>query len=203
VEEADALDLELVERFVKGDEEALVSLYRRWQMPVQRFALAMTGSPHAAEDVMQETFVVLIREGARYDPRRGPVSAYLRGVARHLVLRRIRRDSRFVAFADGLADALESVQGRDAPRSPDPAETLIRREEEQAVQAALLRLSPRLREVLVLCDLDDLSYAEAAAVLAVPIGTVRSRLSRAREALARRLERQQAHAVRALARVEP
>ncbi len=180
-----------------------MSLYRRWQAPVQRFALAMIGSPHTAEDVMQETFMVLIRDGGRYDPRRGPFGAYIRGVARHLVLRRIRRDSRFVALADGLAASLESALGRDAPHSPDPAETLIRREEERAVQSALLRLTPRLREVLVLCDMDGVSYAEAAAILAVPIGTVRSRLSRAREALARRLTRHRARGVRALARIEP
>jgi RNA polymerase sigma-70 factor (ECF subfamily) len=119
VAEADITDVDLLTRLADGDEEAFVSLYRRWQAPIRRFALAMIGSPQTAEDVMQETFMVLIRDGGHYDPRRGPFGAYVRGVARHLVLRRIRRDSRFVALADGLADSLESLLGRDAPRSFD------------------------------------------------------------------------------------
>jgi RNA polymerase sigma-70 factor, ECF subfamily len=196
-------DVELLHRLAGGDEDAFVCLYRRWQAPLHRFAIGMTGSPHAAEDVVQETFMILMQDAARYDAGRGPVGAYLRGITRHLVFRRIRRESRFVALADGFAQSLDArVAG--AP-DPDPGQALMRRDDIRAVQSALLRLTPRLREVLVLCDLNDVSYAEAAATLGVPIGTVRSRLSRARDALAQRLERADRQApVRALlARLVP
>jgi RNA polymerase sigma-70 factor (ECF subfamily) len=184
-------DVELLHRLAGGDEGAFVCLYRRWQAPLHRFAIGMTGSPHAAEDVVQETFMVLMQDAGRYDAGRGPVGAYLRGITRHLVFRRIRRESRFVALADGFAESLDArlaSAGVGAP-DPDPAQALMRRDDVRAVQSALLRLTPRLREVLVLCDLNDVSYAEAAATLGVPIGTVRSRLSRPRDALAQRLER--------------
>jgi len=187
--EPNASDADLLQGLVDGDEEAFVCLYRRWQAPLHRFALAMTGSPHAAEDVTQEVFMVLMRDGGRYDPGRGPVGAYLRGIARHLVFRRFRRESRFVALAEGFADTLETLLAGSRPCAPGPDEALIRDENARAVQAALLRLTPRLREVLVLCDLNDVSYAAAAATLGVPVGTVRSRLSRAREALAQRLNK--------------
>jgi RNA polymerase sigma-70 factor, ECF subfamily len=205
VAEPELPDVELLERLAGGDEEAFVCLYRRWQASLHRFAIAMTGSPHAAEDVTQETFMVLMQDAGRYDPGRGPLGAYLRGIARHLVFRRIRRESRFVALADGFAESLDALLAGARDHDPDPAQVLMRRDDVRAVQSALLRLTPRLREVLVLCDLNDVSYAEAAATLGVPIGTVRSRLSRARDALAQRLERADRRApVRAvLARLVP
>jgi len=198
-------DVELLHRLAGGDEGAFVCLYRRWQAPLHRFAIGMTGSRHAAEDVVQETFMALMQNAGRYDAGRGPVGAYLRGITRHLVFRRIRRERHFVALADGFAESLDArLAGERAP-DPDPAQALMRRDDVRAVQSALLRLTPRLREVLVLCDLNDVSYAEAAATLGVPIGTVRSRLSRARDALAQRLERADRRApVRAvLARLVP
>lgn len=196
-------DVELLHRLAGGDEDAFVCLYRRWQTPLHRFAIGMTGSPHTAEDIVQETFMVLMRDAGRYDAGRGPVGAYLRGITRHLVFRRIRRERRFVALAEGFAESLDARLA-GAP-DPDHAQALMRRDDVRAVQSALLRLTPRLREVLVLCDLNDVSYAEAAATLGVPIGTVRSRLSRARDALAQRLERADRRApVRAvLARLVP
>jgi RNA polymerase sigma-70 factor (ECF subfamily) len=205
--ELDASDADLLQRLVGGDEEAFVCLYSRWQAPLHRFAIGMTGSPQLAEDVVQETFMVLMQDAGRYDAGRGPVGAYLRGITRHLVFRRLRRESRFVALADGFAESVDArlAGAGERPPDPDPAQALMRRDDVRAVQSALLRLTPRLREVLVLCDLNDVSYAEAAATLGVPIGTVRSRLSRARDALAQRLERADRRApVRAvLARLVP
>src|SRR5512145_376964 len=98
--EPEPLDTELLQRLVAGDEEAFVSLYRRWRPALHRFALGMTGSPATADDVVQETFMVLMREAGRYDPSRGAVGSYLRGIARHFVFRRVRRESRLVALAE-------------------------------------------------------------------------------------------------------
>jgi RNA polymerase sigma-70 factor (ECF subfamily) len=196
------LDAELLGRLVGGDEEAFVSLYRRWRPALHRFALGMTGSPATADDVVQETFMILMREGGRYEASRGAVGSYLRGIARHLVYRRVRRDSRLVELADGHVER----RADDPDVNPGPAELLARQEDVRRVHAALLCVTPRLREILVLCDLQGVSYADAAQALGVPIGTVRSRLSRAREALAGRLKEDAAPRPawkRALARLTP
>jgi len=191
-----------VERLVAGDEEALVRLYRRWRPALHRFALGMTGCPATADDVVQDTFMVLMREGARYDASRGAVGSYLRGIARHLVHRRLRRESRVVELPDGHVDG----RADDPAANPGPADLLLRKDEVRRVHAALLSVTPRLREVLVLCELQGVSYAEAAETLEVPIGTVRSRLFRAREALADRLKEDAAPSPawkRVLARLSP
>jgi RNA polymerase sigma-70 factor (ECF subfamily) len=200
--EPEPLDTDLLERLVAGDEEAFVCLYRRWRPALYRFALGMTGSPATADDVVQETFMILMREGSRYDPDRGAVGAYLRGIARHLVYRRLRREWRLVGLTEVHADG----RPRDPDGNPGPADLLARKDDVRRVHAALLELSPRLREVLVLCELQGVSYAEAAQALLVPIGTVRSRLSRARQALAGRLKEDAAPRPawkRALARLTP
>lgn len=181
--EPELSDAELVTRIAAGEEEALVRLYHRWRPALHRFALGMTGSAATADDVVQETFMIVMREASRYDPGRGAVGAYLRGIARHLVYRRVRRESRLI----GLAETHLCWHRGAADPERDPAEMLIRKDDVQRVHAALLGVAPRLREALVLCDLQGLSYAEAAETLRVPIGTVRSRLSRGREALAGRL----------------
>jgi RNA polymerase sigma-70 factor (ECF subfamily) len=169
---------------------------------LHRFVVGMTGSPATADDVVQETFVILMREGGRYDAGRGAVGSYVRGIARHLVHRRLRRESRFVELAEGHLG-----WGADDPdANPGPADLLIRHDEIRRVHGALLRVTPRLREALVLCDLQGLSYAAAAETLKVPIGTLRSRLFRARAALAGRLKEDAEPAPawkRALARLTP
>jgi RNA polymerase sigma-70 factor (ECF subfamily) len=193
-------DVELMARLVAGDEEAFACLYQRWRKALHRFALGMTGSPAVADDVVQETFIVLMREAERYDASRGAVGSYLRGIARHLVYRCQRRESRFVALEPDLDWSGDSVS------NPNPVEVLLQKDEVQRVHAALLALTPRLREVLVLCDLSGLSYQEAAETLGVPIGTIRSRLARGREALAARLEEEAAPMPawkRALVRLTP
>jgi RNA polymerase sigma-70 factor (ECF subfamily) len=192
----------LLERLVAGDEEAFVCLYRRWRPALHRFALGMTGSPPTADDVVQETFMVVMREAERYDPSRGAVGSYLRGIARHMVLRRLRREARYVELSDGHLTRWSD----DADASPGPAELLTRKDEVRRVHEALIRLAPRLREILVLCDLQGVTYADAAEALGVPIGTVRSRLSRAREALAGRLKEETPREPvwkRAIARLTP
>lgn len=193
-------DGELVKGILDGDETAFVCLYRKWQGAVFRFALGMTGSREAAEDVTQDTFMVLFRDGRRFDPERGPLGAYLRGIARNLVYRRFRKDGRYVELPEELGE------GRPGGERDDPAAELMRREDIQAVRAAILGLPERFREVVVLCELEGLSYAEAAESLGIPIGTIRSRLFRARESLARGFLRAEERAPlwkRALVRLNP
>jgi RNA polymerase sigma-70 factor (ECF subfamily) len=172
-----ATDQELLERMLAGSEDAFTALYRRRQGAVYRFALQMTGNVVVAEDVTQEVFMALLEHARRFDPERGTLASFLYGIARNLVLRRIERDrgteldaevEEFAASEDLLAD-------------------LTRRETVDHVRRAVLSLPPAYREAVVLCDLQDASYEEAAAALDCPVGTVRSRLNRGRAMLAQKL----------------
>src|SRR6267142_5178822 len=87
-----AEDGELLRSMLAGDEEALATLYRRRQGSVFRFALQMSGSPALAEDVTQEVFMALLRDGTTYDSARGPLNWFLLGIARNLVRQRLRRE---------------------------------------------------------------------------------------------------------------
>jgi len=163
-------DTTLLRRLAKGDEEAFATLYRRRQGGIYRFALQMSGSETIAEDVTQEVFLLLIREGASYDPGRGTVQAFLYGVARNYVLRALdrRRESAMEDEAEPRAAASDTL------------ESLTRAEMVNAVRQAVLALPAHYREVVVLCDLEEMEYAEAAEALGCAVGTVRSRLHRAR-----------------------
>ncbi len=181
------LDEELLRRSMAGDEEAFVALYRRWQGGIYRFALQMSGSEATAEDVTQEVFIVLMREGHRFDPARGTVSAYLYGIARNHVLRRFQRDRLFVPIA---VEDEETSAGKHFVAADDPLGDLTRTEVIESVRQAVLSLPAHYREVVVLCELNEMSYAEAASVLNCAVGTIRSRLHRGRAMLIERLRGQ-------------
>jgi RNA polymerase sigma-70 factor (ECF subfamily) len=167
-------DAELLDLMLRGNEGAFTALYRARHPGLFRFALHMTGSTAIADDVTQETFLTLLREGGRYDPARGSVVAFLFGIARKHVLKRLAKE-----------DAAEEVELPSEEGSV--LEDLERRETVEQVRRAVLSLPAQYREVIALCDLQELSYEEAAAILGCPVGTVRSRLSRGRELLARKL----------------
>ena len=170
-------DAALLEQALRGAEDAFTALYRRRQGGVYRFALQMTGSRAIAEDVTQETFLALLLHGGRYDEARGTVASFLYGIARNLVMRRLDRRN----WAE-----LEIDEGCAGPE--DLLADLTRRESIEQVRQAVLSLPPVFREVVVLCDLQDSSYEDAAMALACPVGTVRSRLNRGRAMLARKLK---------------
>jgi RNA polymerase sigma-70 factor, ECF subfamily len=189
-------DDELLRMLRAGDESAFVSLYRRRQGGIYRFALRMSGSEAIAEDVTQEVFITLMFNNGNYDPSRGPLVAYLYGIARHQVLRRIEKDRGLSQISGDREDP------RNASNSPidkndktferltslnDPLGDLTRRETIESVRQAVLALPPHYREVVVLCDLHEMSYAETAQVIGCAIGTVRSRLHRARALLFEKL----------------
>lgn len=166
-----------------GDERAFTALYRRWQGPLYRFVLRMTGREALAEDAVQETFLVVARGATGYDAARGSVAGWLFGVARNQALGRVRYEGRFVPLApDGHATP------REAPGAEgDPHAELLRREDVARVRGALLALPETFREAIALCDLSGLSYEDAAQAMGCPVGTVRSRLHRGRALLAERL----------------
>ncbi|HEX8459023.1 MAG TPA: RNA polymerase sigma factor [Pyrinomonadaceae bacterium] len=183
-------DEELLKRTTAGDADAFAALYRRRQAGIYRFALQMCGSEGIAEDVTQEVFMTLVRESQLFDPSRGTLSSYLYGVARNQVLRRLEKERHFVALAD---ETTEDGGVAAHPVSPaDPLAELTRSELIETVRGAVLALPAHYREVVVLCELHEMSYAEAADALGCAVGTVRSRLHRARTLLGARLR--EAHA---------
>jgi len=176
-------DDELLERAAAGDEAAFTDLYRRRQGAVYRFALQMSGRRGVAEEVTQEVFLAVIRDAGRFDAKRGSALSYLYGIARNQVLRRLERDRPYIAIADELEG--------DAAQWTAPEDTLgdlTRHEAVESIRQAVLALPPNFREVVVLCDLHEMSYNEAAAALGCAVGTVRSRLHRARAMLLEKLK---------------
>ena len=180
-------DEELLRLSLSGDESAFTTLYGRRQAGVYRFALQMCGSDSVAEDVTQEVFMALIREAAGFDEGRGTLSSYLYGIARNQVLRRLERERHFVAMNDD-AEGPDAAATTEHPSvRPDPLAEMARAETIESVRQAVLALPAHYREVVVLCELHEMSYAEAACVLGCAVGTVRSRLHRARGLLVERL----------------
>src|SRR5262245_48999823 len=183
-------DDELVTLLRAGDEIAFVTLYRRRQGGIYRFALRMSGSEAVAEDVTQEVFMTLMRGDGQYDPSRGSFSAYLFGVARNQVLRRLEKDRNHSPILDE-DEASGAVTPVGLIAIADPLGGLTRKEMVASVRQAVLALPAHYREVVVLCDLHELSYADASVALGCAVGTVRSRLHRARALLVEKLRAHQ------------
>ena len=173
-------DERLLRRAARGDEEAFAQLYRRRQAGLYRFALHMSGREDVAEEVTQEVFLTLLRDPGRFDESKGAVSAFLFGIARNYVLRHLERTSRNVPIEEeGVPEPVAC--------EIDLLVNLAREETIEAVRQAVVTLPPVYREAVVLCDLEEMNYAEAAQALNVPIGTVRSRLNRGRGMLLEKL----------------
>jgi RNA polymerase sigma-70 factor (ECF subfamily) len=177
-------DDDLLLRMRTGDEEAFATLYRRRQAGVFRFALHMSGSRSVAEEVTQEVFLVLIRQPGQFDPARGTLVSFLFGIARNRVLRCLERERWYVPMTDDPPETDSSLgQGCTPTSLEDPLGGLTQRETIERVRQAVQALPLKYREVVVLCDLQELSYEEAAQALDCALGTVRSRLHRARALL--------------------
>jgi RNA polymerase sigma-70 factor (ECF subfamily) len=176
----------LLRRAAKGDEEAFTLLYRRHQAAIHRFSLRMTGSAWAAEEIVQDVFMILMRDPKKYDSQRGTVGGFLYGIARNRVMKHLERLPREVSLEQKNEDGSGAgIVLRDVVTPANWAET---RERMQQVRAAVLELPAEFREAVVLCDLEELSYEEAARTAACPVGTIRSRLHRGRALLLAKLE---------------
>jgi RNA polymerase sigma-70 factor (ECF subfamily) len=175
---AGAADADLLRRCAAGETAALAALYQRHGGAVFRYAWLVTGAEAAAADAVQDTFLALFNRASGFDPARGSAVGYLCGIARHLALR--HHDARLEPTAQ-IEDVAQQREDDGAtlppPAAAERAQSLVR------LYAAIRRLPPHYRDVLVLVELQELSYAEAAAVAGIELGTVRSRLSRARDRL--------------------
>ena len=173
-------DDELVRRTAAGDADAFGALYRRKRPDVYRFALHMTADEAVAEDVVQDAFMTVMRDAGRFDSSRGAVTPWLCGIAKNHLRQRLARDRRLEPLAHDEEPVAEAAEA-------DTLSQLIRSEQVELLRRAVLSLPFRYREVVVLCDLQELSYQDAADALACAVGTVRSRLHRGRALLAAKL----------------
>ncbi len=146
----------------------------------------MTGNAWAAEEIVQDVFMTMMRGPKKYDATRGPVGAYLFGIARNRVMKHFERLPREVSLEEQSTD--DSGASTVAISTFTPAHWAEQQERVARVRAAVLDLPAEFREVVVLCLLEELSYEEAAAMLGCPIGTIRSRLHRGRALLLAKLE---------------
>jgi len=172
-------DDELQRAALAGSGEAMAELYRRHGGLVYRFTLQMSRDVAVAEEITQEVFLALLTQIGKFDAGRGTLSTWLCGIARRQLWKYLERNEPAGVFDFDE----ESVAALQFP-GDGPAELLLRREAVAVVRAGMDELPPALREVVILCSLEEMSYEQAACVLAVPVGTVRSRLHRAKARLA-------------------
>ena len=161
-----------------GDEAAFTALYRRHRSAVYRFAWLLTGSEAHAADITQDVFIEMLSAN-QFDAARGSLAAYLCGIARFRAYRAVDARMQTVEDIDAL---VESRAVDDVPALP--LDDLERARSLQTLYQAIRRLPPIFRDILILVELQELSYSDAAAIVGIELGTVRSRLSRAKAKLA-------------------
>lgn len=178
-------DQELLKQLAKGNETAFSALYARYQGRLYRFALHMSGNNATAEEVTQETFMLLIENPKGYEAGKGPVSGYLFGIVRNLTRRATQQSRLDLPIEEEWLDA-DSAFMSDL----DVLGDLSNSESLEQLRKTILTLPEQYRETVALCDLEEMSYADAAALLDCSPGTVASRLHRAHAMLKMKLSSQ-------------
>jgi RNA polymerase sigma-70 factor (ECF subfamily) len=179
-------DAHLVQQCLQGDGSAWEELVHRHTRRVYSLCYRFTGNGSQAEDLSQEVFLRIYRTLASYRSAHGGFATWMTSVTRNLLIDHYRRTKRD-RLTDSLDDAMPVVENKESSaRRPD--EQALLGELGAQVQAGLLRLSPDLREAVILRDLQGLEYIEIQRVLGVPEGTVKSRINRGRIELARILQ---------------
>ncbi|HEY3769066.1 MAG TPA: RNA polymerase sigma factor [Candidatus Angelobacter sp.] len=181
---ADPTDHELLRQLAKGNETAFSALYARYQGPLYRFAWHMSGNSATAEEVTQEVFMLLIGSPKGYDATKGTFGGYLFGIARNLTRKIMQRSRLDLPIEEEWLDADDSAFASDL----DVLADLSNSELLDYLRKAVLALPEQYREVVALCELEEMSYADAATLLDCAPGTVASRLHRARTLLKEKLK---------------
>lgn len=170
-------DAYLVRAACRGNGDAIGELYERHGAMVYRFTLRMSGDVSMAEEITQEVFLAFLRQPHQFEEERGAFSTWLCGIARRQLWKRMEREESFIGI-----DAFEEQIDQESSLGPD--ELLNRKDAINAVRLGIDQLPLWLKEVVILCELEELTYAQVSLILGVPIGTVRSRLHRAKARLA-------------------
>ena len=186
------LDSTVVERCLSGDDAAWEELVRQHTRRVYGFCYRFTGKDSEAQDLTQEVFLRVFRSLASFRSTEGSFSTWLARLTRNLLIDHYRR-TRNERVTDSIEEQLprveESQSGAALGKSARTDSAVAGREASELLQSALAKLSPELRETIILRDLQEMEYREIADVLAIPEGTVKSRLNRGRSELARLLAR--------------
>ncbi|GGX17804.1 RNA polymerase sigma factor [Undibacterium macrobrachii] len=187
-------DIELVRRMRNGDQAAFVALYRRHQAALYRYAVLRCGSTQVAADVVQEVFVGLMSNQYHYDGLKGNLLYFLFGVARNLAMKfdevtqhRFQNLESVSTLSDSESDDMDESMDVMS-EEPNPLERLLQHQMAEDLRVAINDLLPHYRDVLILYEMQEMSYLDIADICQINVGTVRSRLSRARQALAERLQ---------------
>ncbi|MBI4891885.1 MAG: sigma-70 family RNA polymerase sigma factor [Acidobacteria bacterium] len=182
------LDAQLVERCLRGDEGAWEDLVKAHTRRVYSICYRFTGKDSEAQDLTQEVFLRVFKSVKSFRAGEGSFSVWLSRLTRNLLIDNYRR-TKMDRATDSIEDQLAVMENKAAIESRTDA-VLAGREASEVLQGALAKLSPELRETVILRDLEELEYREIAQVLGVPEGTVKSRLNRGRAELARILRKQ-------------
>lgn len=192
--EENALTAALVRRCIAGDAGAWEELVGQQNRRIYNICYRFTGSSSDAEDITQEVFIRLYRTMASYEPEKGSFNTWLTTLTRNMLVDHFRRTRQ-----ERMTDSIDAppAADEDAPTlseriedlAPSPQARLASKETQKMVQLALQKVSPDLREAVILRDLHDMDYKEIAVALRVPEGTVKSRINRGRAELARLLSR--------------
>ncbi len=184
---------QIVHRCMDGDSGAWAEMVRTHQKRVYGLCYRFTGNPADAEDLTQDVFLKIYSNLGSFDAARGSLPVWITTMTRNLLVDNFRRtrNQRATGSLDDGWDQTEELKPADRlmAKGPSPHEFAARKELAKMVQGALAKVSVELREAVILRDLQDLDYKEIAQVLAIPEGTVKSRISRGRAELARLLER--------------
>ncbi len=177
-------DAELVRRCLAGEQGAWETLVREHHGRIYNLAYRYAGRFDEAEDLAQEIFVKVYRGLRAYRVESGSLVGWLLRVARNHIIDRYRQSKIERSKTDSLDDRFERIE-ENPTRHPDPAQALERQERSDMIHRALFRMNQDLREAVILRDLEGLTYEEITRMLEVPLGTIKSRISRGRTELAR------------------
>jgi len=186
---------QLVRRCVAGDAAAWEDIVLRYNRRIFNICYRFAGSQDDAQDLTQDVFIRMYRTLSSFDADKASFNTWITTVARNLLVDHFRKSKQ-----DRITDSMDAAMGGDEDdgptlgeriedQGPSPEAKVQRRETSEMVHQALQKLSPELREAVILRDLQDMDYREIAQVLRVPEGTVKSRINRGRTELARLLQR--------------
>jgi RNA polymerase sigma-70 factor, ECF subfamily len=184
----------LVRRCISGDAAAWEEIVQSYNRRIYNICYRFAGSSDDAEDLTQEVFIKMYRTLSSYDPSKGAFVTWVTTITRNLLVDHFRKtkQDRMTESIDTAASEHEHAHplSEQIPDQSAPPDAHVRsREVSESVHGALARLSPELREAVILRDLQDMDYRDIAGVLKVPEGTVKSRINRGRAELARLLQR--------------
>jgi RNA polymerase sigma-70 factor (ECF subfamily) len=186
---SDSLDQPLVSRCLGGDESAWEELVRQHTRQVYALCFRFTNSAQQAQDLTQEVFLRVFKTIHSFRSAEGSFHTWLARVTRNLLIDNYRRN-RQERVTDSIEEQLPMLEQTGCGSAPRPDQVLAGRETSAILQATLQKLSPDLREAVILRDLQEMEYREMAQILGIPEGTVKSRINRGRAELARLLRKQ-------------